>query len=36
VDNGKLYLEGSKFLFKNMIARNGVVHIIHPALGGSN
>lgn len=36
VDNGKLYLEGSKFLFKNMIAKNGVVHIIHPALGGSN
>jgi uncharacterized surface protein with fasciclin (FAS1) repeats len=34
VDNGRLFLEDSKFLFKDMIARNGVVHFIYPALKG--
>jgi uncharacterized surface protein with fasciclin (FAS1) repeats len=34
LDNGRLFLEDSRFLFKDMIARNGVVHIIHPALKG--
>jgi uncharacterized surface protein with fasciclin (FAS1) repeats len=32
LDNGRLFLENSRLLFKNIIARNGVVHIIYPAL----
>jgi uncharacterized surface protein with fasciclin (FAS1) repeats len=32
VVNGRLLLEDARLLFKNMVARNGVVHIIYPSL----